>query len=130
MDRNVIVISDEKNVIIFGVDNSSSVNIDSRNKNILVLGEGSTQGLEDVTVTAEAKCSVNCTESEKTFVLSLHYNRNNSFLFVNTVKIYLFRAKDSKIKLYPVCLGNISKDFTLDDMKKNLIKKRYKSFFC
>ena len=130
MDRNVIVISDEKNVIIFGVDNSSSVNIDSRNKNILVLGEGSTQGLEDVTVTAEAKCSVNCTESEKTFVLSLHYNKNNSFLFVNTVKIYLFRAKDSKIKLYPVCLGNISKDFTLDDMKKNLIKKRYKSFFC
>ena len=130
MDRNVIVISDEKNVIIFGVDNSSSVNIDSRSKNILVLGEGSTQGLEDVTVTAEAKCSVNCTESEKTFVLSLHYNRNNSFLFVNTVKIYLFRAKDSKIKLYPVCLGNISKDFTLDDMKKNLIKKRYKSFFC
>ena len=130
MDRNVIVISDEKNVIIFGVDNSSSVNIDSRNKNILVLGEGSTQGLEDVTVTAEAKCSVNCTESKKTFVLSLHYNRNNSFLFVNTVKIYLFRAKDSKIKLYPVCLGNISKDFTLDDMKKNLIKKRYKSFFC
>ena len=130
MDRNVIVISDEKNVIIFGVDNSSSVNIDSRNKNILVLGEGSTQGLEDVTVTAEAKCSVNCTESEKTFVLSLHYNRNNSFLFVYTVKVYLFRAKDSKIKLYPVCLGNISKDFTLDDMKKNLIKKRYKSFFC
>ena len=130
MDRNVIVISDEKNVIIFGVDNSSSVNIDSRNKNILVLGEGSIQGLEDVTVTAEAKCSVNCTESEKTFVLSLHYNRNNSFLFVNTVKIYLFRAKDSKIRLYSVCLGNISKDFTLDDMKKNLIKKRYKSFFC
>ena len=75
-----------KNVIIFGVDNSSSVHIDGRNKNILVLGEGPTQGLEDATITAEAKYPINFTESEKRFVLSLHYNGSNSFLFVNNVK--------------------------------------------
>ena len=42
-------------VIIFGVDNSSSVHIDGRNKNIIVLGEGTTQDLVDGTITAEAK---------------------------------------------------------------------------
>ena len=59
-----------KNVIIFGVDNSSSVHIDGRNENILVLGEGSTQDLEDATITAEVKYPVYCTEQEK----HLYYN--------------------------------------------------------
>ena len=62
------------------------MHIDGRNKNILVLGEGPTQGLEDATITAEAKYPINFTESEKRFVLSLHYNGSNSFLFVNNVK--------------------------------------------
>ena len=92
--------------------------IDGRIKNILIFGEGQTQGLEDATITAEAKYPINFRESGKMFVLSLHYNESNSFLFVNTVKIYQFRAKDSEVKLYPICLGNISEDFTVDNMKK------------
>ena len=48
-----------KNVIIFGVTNSYSVNIDVRSKNILVLGEGRTQGLDNDTITAEAKYPIN-----------------------------------------------------------------------
>ena len=76
-----------KNVIIFWVDNSSSV-YDNNKKviKILVLGEGLTQGLNDTTITAKAKYSINFTESRKWFVLSLHCNRRNSFLFVNTGK--------------------------------------------
>ena len=92
--------------------------IDGRIKNILIFGEGQTQGLEDATITAEAKYPINFRELGKRFVLSLHYNGSNSFLFVNTVKIYQFRAKDSEAKLYSICLGNISEDFTLDNMKK------------
>ena len=45
-------------------------------------------------------------------MLSLHYNGNNSLLFVNAVKMYQFKAKDSEIKLYPLYLGNISKDIS------------------
>ena len=38
--------------------------------------------------------------------------------FANTVKLYQFKAKDLEIKPYPLCLGNISKDFTLDNIKE------------
>ena len=51
-------------------------------------------------------------------VLSLHYHGSNSFLLVNTTKTYQFKAKDSEIKPYPLCLGNISKDFAIDNIKK------------
>ena len=93
------------------------MHIDGRNKNILVLGEGPTQSLDIATLTAESKYSIDLTESGKRFVLSLHYNGSNSFLFVNTVKICQFKAKDSEIKPYPLFLGNISKYFTLDNKK-------------
>ena len=103
-----------KNIIIFGVDNGSSVHIDDRNRNILVLGERSTQGLEDATITEETKYPINSTEWRKRFALGLHYNGSNSFLFVNRVKINLFRGKDWERKLYLICLRNILKDFTFD----------------
>ena len=51
-------------------------------------------------------------------MLSLHYNDGNSFLFANAVKKYQFKAKDSKAKPYQLCLDNILKDFTIDNMKK------------
>ena len=66
---------------------SSSVHIDNKNEDILILGQGSTQGLDDTTWTAEAKYLVNSTQSGKKFVLSLLYNGSNSFLFVNATKI-------------------------------------------
>ena len=119
-----------KNVIISGADMNSSVHIDNKSKNILILGEGPTQVLDDTTLTAEAKYPINFTQPRKIFVLSLHYNRSSSFLFVNATKIYQFKAKNSEIKDYTPCLGNISKDFTINNMKKDRIKRKYKNFFC
>ena len=49
----------------------------------------------------------NIRQSGKRFVLSLHYNGSNSFIFANATKIYKFRAKDSEIKDYALYLGNI-----------------------
>ena len=55
---------------------------------------------------------------EKKFCLSLHYNGANSYLFVNGTEISKFKAKDSKILIGPICLGNISKDWSVDNTKK------------
>ena len=52
------------------------------------------------------------------FCFSLHYNGANSYLFVNGTEIYKFKAKDSETVATPLCLGNISKGFSVDDMKK------------
>ena len=52
------------------------------------------------------------------FCLTLHDNRSNSFLFMNATKIYEFKANDSKIKKYPLCLGNNSGDFSANNTKK------------
>ena len=96
---------------------SSSTHIDNKKKDILVLGIGPTQGLEH-TLTAEKMYSINFTVTKKKFCLSLHYNGANSYLFVNGTEIYTFKAKDSEIVATPLCLGNISKDWSADDMKK------------
>ena len=61
--------------------------------------------------------SINFTDHRKNFCLSLHYNAVNSYLFVNGTEIIKFKAKDSKITATPLCLGNISKDWSVDNMK-------------
>ena len=106
-----------QNVIIFRADMSSSVHADNKGKDILILGSGSTQGLGEHSLT-EKMYSINFTVTKKTFCLSLHYNGANSYLFVNDTKIYKFKAKDSEIVAAPLCLGNISKDWLVDNMKK------------
>ena len=75
-----------KNAIIFGADMRSSVHTDNNGKDTLIRGEGSTQGLDDTTLTAEAIYPINFTQPNKKFALSLHYNGSNSFLFVNATK--------------------------------------------
>ena len=95
---------------------SSSIHNDNK-KDILVIGKGPTQGLEH-TLTAEKMYSINFTVTKKKFCLSLHYNGANSYLFVNGIKIIKFKAKDSEIVPSPLCLGNISKDWSADNMKK------------
>ena len=106
------------NVIIFGTDMGSSVHIDHKGKDILILGEGPTQGLDDTILRTEAKYSISFTQPNKRFVLSLHYNGSNSFLLVNATKIYQFKANNSEMQDYTLCSGNISKDVTNNDMKK------------
>ena len=86
----------EKNVIISGPDMSSSVHDDNKNKDILILGEELTQGLDFTTVTAEAKYPISFMPSGKRFVLSLYYNGSSRLLFVNATKIYQFEAKTHK----------------------------------
>ena len=84
-----------KNVIL-GAGMSSPAHIDNKNKDILILGKGPTQGLDDTTLTAVAKYSINFMQPRKRFVLSLHYNKSNSFLFVNGTKNISSKLKTLK----------------------------------
>ena len=82
----------ENIAIIFGADMSPFVRIDNKHKDVLILGEGPTQWLDDTALIAEAKYPINFTQLGKRLVLSLHYNGNNGFLFANVTKIYQLKA--------------------------------------
>ena len=62
--------------------------------------------------------SISFTVTKEKFCLSLHYNGANSYLFVNGTEIYKFKAKNYNIAASPLCLGNISKDWSIDNMKR------------
>ena len=64
--------------------------------------------------------ATNFTATRKKSRLSLHYNGANSYLFVNVTEICKFKAKDSEIVVTPLCLGNISKDWSTDNMKRTV----------
>ena len=59
---------------------------------------------------------INFTVTKKKSCLSLHYNY--SYLFVNGAEIFKYKAKDSEIVATPLCLVNISNDWSVDNMKK------------
>ena len=87
-----------KNVIIFGVDNSSSSHKDNHQNGFLVLGEGP----------AEQNLSIYFSKPKTKFCLSLDYNHDNGCLFVNR-RIYRFKANNKNIN-FPTqtCLGGMS----------------------
>ena len=80
-----------KNAIIFRADMSSFVYIDNKNRDILILGEGSTQGLYDTILTAVAKYPINFTQPRKRFVLT-------SIIMEATVSYLLMLQKYIKSK--------------------------------
>ena len=103
-----------QNVIIFGVDMSSSTKTDIRKKDIFA----NSLKRSEHTLTAEKMHSNNLSKRHTKFCLSLHYNGANSYLFVNGKEIHKFKAKHSEIVAAPLCLGNISKDRSVYNMKK------------
>ena len=80
--------------LVVEVDMSSYVHVDNKNS---ILGEDPTQELDDTTLTAEKKYSLNSTATRKRFCLSLHCNRENSYLFVNAVEIHNLKQKTLKL---------------------------------
>ena len=92
-------------MLIFGVGISSFAHIDNKKKDILILGKSPTQGLEH-TLTAEKMYLINFSVTKKKFSLSLHYSGANSYLFVNGIEIYKFKAKGSEIVATLLCLRN------------------------
>ena len=73
------------------------MHIDNKKKDILILGKGATQGLDDGMLTGEAWYSFNFSRSNRWFCLSLHYNGSNSFLFANATKLQKYISSKQKI---------------------------------
>ena len=107
-----------KNIIIFGCDLTSSAHADNRANNILILGKGIVQGINGTSLYAGHGFIPNFTVADEIFCLSLHYNGNNGYLFVNGKEIVKLKAAAGEIVPYPLCLGNISKDFSSTNIQK------------
>ena len=90
---------------------SSSVHVDNKGKDILVIFEGPGQGLDDTTLIAETKYPINFTKSRKNFAKA-KLKWKQQFLFY-TKKIYQFKTKNSEMKYYALCLGNVL-DFAIN----------------
>ena len=101
-----------KNVIIFGAKMSFSTHTTNKANNIYVLSDFLVQGISGTTIYVEQVYKTKFTEAEKEFVLSLHYNGNESYLFANGVQQLKFKADDSQILNAKLCLGNLSSNWT------------------
>ena len=110
--------TDARNVLIFGADMSSSVHATNRANHIYLMGTGFTQGINDTTIYAEKNFYRNFTYFGKKFVLSLHYNGDNSYLFVNGRQELKFKAKADQLVKEKLCIGNLSDQWTTSESEK------------
>ena len=110
--------SNGKNVLIFGADLSSSIHATNRANHIYCFGEGLTQGINDNMIYAEKNYYRNFTEHGEKFVLSLHYNSDDSYLFVNGRQELKFKAKNDQLIKEKLCIGNLSDQWTASESEK------------
>ena len=109
---------DAKNVIIFVVNNNNSSHSTNKTQNIYVLGKDFVQGINNTTIYAEKIYKTNFTEQSKKFVLSLHYNGDNSYLLVNGSQELKFKSSVNYLDRNLLCVGNISSDWSLTNSTK------------
>ena len=111
-------INNGRNVLIFGVHESSLVHTNNKANNIFIMGDGFVQSINDMTLYAEKIYSQNFTQPNKKFVLSLHYNDNDSYLFVNGKQELKFKAKPDHLIKEKLCIGNLSGQWTTSESEK------------
>ena len=107
-----------RNVLIFGADMSFSIHRTNRANHIYVMGDRVTQGIHDTTLYVEKKYFRNFTEPNVKFVQSLHYNGNDSYLFVNSRQELKFKCKTDQLVKEKLCIGNLSDQWTASESEK------------
>ena len=95
------------------MNNSNSSHLTNKTQNIYVLGNDFVQGIKNTTIYAEKIYKTNFTQHSKKFVLSLHYNGDNSYLFVNSKEELKFKLSVNYLDRNLLCVGNISSDWSL-----------------
>ena len=111
-------INNGRSVITFGVHENSVIHANNKANNIFVMGDGIAQGINDTTLYAEKLYSQNFTQPSTKIVLSLHYNGDNSYLFVNGKQELKFKAKTESLVKEKLCIGNISDKWTTSESEK------------
>ena len=111
-------IKNGRNVLIFGVHENSVIHSNNKTNNIYVMGKDFVQGINDTTLHAEKVTIKILLKESKKFVLSLHYNRNDSYLFVNGKQELKFRCKTESLVKEKLCIGNLSHQWTTSESEK------------
>ena len=107
-----------RKVLIFGADMSFSIHATNKANHIYLLGDGLTQGINDTTIYVKKNYYRNFTDPGKKFVLSLHYNGDDSYLFVNGRQELKFKAKNDQLVKEKLCIGNFSDQWTESESEK------------
>ena len=108
-----------RNVIIFGVDNSSSSHGDNRKNKFLELGEAPTFGINGSFGSLKKTFSISFSKANAKFCLSLHYNADNSCLCVNGKEIFKFKVDYKNVNVpTQFCLRSISNGFSTTESRK------------
>ena len=97
---------------------SFTVHATNRANNIYVMRTGFTQGIHDTTLYAETNFYRNFTDLGKKFMLSLHYNGDDNYLFVNDRKGLKFKCKTDQLVKEKLCIGNLSDQRTTSESEK------------
>ena len=106
-------ITNGRNALIFGADMSFSIHATNRANHIYLM-----QGINDTTIYAEKKYFRNFAEPDVKFVLSLHYNGDDSYLFVNGRQELKFKCKTDQLVKEKLCIGNLSDQWTASESEK------------
>ena len=120
--------TDARNVLIFGADKSFSVQATNRANHIYLMGTGLTQGINDTTIYAEKNFYRNFTDFGKKIILSLHYNGDDSYLFVNGSQELKFKAKTDQLVKEKLCIGNLSDQWTTSESEKTGVYRKICDF--
>ena len=107
-----------RNVLIFGADISVSTNANNRANNIYVTGELFIQGIKILQYMQKKKFYRNFTDPGKKFMLRLHYNGDDSYLFVNGRQELKFKCKTDQLVKEKLCIGNLSDQWTTSESEK------------
>ena len=117
-ENGVTYTSNRRNVLIFGADMSFSVHATNKANHIYLMGDGLTQGINDTTIYSKKKYFKNFTGPNVKFVLSLHYNSNDSYLFVTGRQELKFKVKMDQLVKEKLCIGNLSNKWTTSKSEK------------
>ena len=110
-------INNGRNVLIFAVHEDSVIHANNKENNIFAMGDGFVQGINDTKLYAEKIYSQNFTQPSTKFVLSLDYNGDNSYLFVNGKQDLKFKTKTER-KFRKLYIENLSDKWSTSESER------------